>query len=463
MYSSRLFVSLQAEIKNLIFNNKSTMKKILSKLCGGVLLFSLSMSLTSCEGALDDILGEWSRPTPGSSTGGAVASISIDPTLALKVGETGQLTATVDPAGTAVTWSSDKEEIATVDANGMVTAVAMGTAIITAKAGDKTATCEVTVTPGLSTPLTVEAITQGKITITFPKSGMKCVKYSTDGGVTNWPVSSNPTEIPVAAGDKVAFYGTNTSYNGTKIGGADDGGEFKCKVYGNIMSLLYEDFADRTELPADDTFNQLFKNNARLTDASGLLLPAKTLKAKCYQGMFDGCTSLTTAPAELPATTLQNYCYNGMFYGCTSLITAPKELPATTLQNYCYHYMFYGCTNLATAPALSATTLAERCCALMFENCSSLTTAPELKAETLVDRCYYEMFKGCSKLSSVTCLATTLNSNGCNNWLDGAGTDASVTSRTLHIKAGGPSTTDSDWKLDTSGDGGSNKWTAVAD
>ena len=41
------------------------MKKIISKLMGGVLMFSLSMSLTSCEGALDDIFGEWSNP--GSS------------------------------------------------------------------------------------------------------------------------------------------------------------------------------------------------------------------------------------------------------------------------------------------------------------------------------------------------------------------------------------------------------------
>ena len=103
---------------------------------------------TSCEGAFDDIFGEWSRPTAGSSTGGAgtVTSISIDPTLALKVGETGQLTAKVDPAGTAVTWSSDQEAAATVDANGLVTAKADGTATITAKAGDKSATCEVTVT-----------------------------------------------------------------------------------------------------------------------------------------------------------------------------------------------------------------------------------------------------------------------------------------------------------------------------
>ena len=34
--------------------------------------------------------------------------------------------------------------------------------------------------------------------------------------------------------------------------------------------------------------------------------------------MFQGCTSLTTAP-ELPATTLKNYCYECMFYVCTKL------------------------------------------------------------------------------------------------------------------------------------------------
>jgi hypothetical protein len=45
--------------------------------------------------------------------------------------------------------------------------------------------------------------------------------------------------------------------------------------------------------------------------------------------MFDGCTSLTTAPA-LPATTLAANCYSYMFYGCTSLTSAPA-LPATTL------------------------------------------------------------------------------------------------------------------------------------
>ena len=48
----------------------------------------------------------------------------------------------------------------------------------------------------------------------------------------------------------------------------------------------------------------------------------------CFYMLFNGCTSLTTAPA-LPATTLAEYCYFSMFGGCTSLTTAPA-LPATT-------------------------------------------------------------------------------------------------------------------------------------
>lgn len=78
-----------------------------------------------------------------------------------------------------------------------------------------------------------------------------------------------------------------------------------------------------------------------LLDKTGELLSAHEY---CYNEMFDGCTSLTTAP-ELPATTLGKYCYYSMFRGCTSLTTAP-ELPATTLADSCYHGMFYNCISL---------------------------------------------------------------------------------------------------------------------
>ena len=99
--------------------------------------------------------------------------------------------------------------------------------------------------------------------------------------------------------------------------------------------------------------------------------------------------------------------------------------------------MFYGCTNLTAAPELPATTLANYCYSNMFYGCKSLTSAPELKATTLADYCYENMFLHCTKLSTVTMLAPSDQiskaSNCCYNWLLNAGTDASVSSRTLKV------------------------------
>lgn len=82
----------------------------------------------------------------------AVESIALDKTnLELAAGRTETLTATVAPANAtnkAVSWSSSDETIATVE-NGVVTAVAEGTATITAASEENpaiTATCEVSVT-----------------------------------------------------------------------------------------------------------------------------------------------------------------------------------------------------------------------------------------------------------------------------------------------------------------------------
>ncbi len=68
-------------------------------------------------------------------------------TLELTVGESEKLVATVTPADTTdtVTWDTGRSDIATVDSTGKVTAVAPGTAVIAARAGDKSAFCTVTV------------------------------------------------------------------------------------------------------------------------------------------------------------------------------------------------------------------------------------------------------------------------------------------------------------------------------
>ena len=82
----------------------------------------------------------------------SVESITLnETTLSFFVGQTETLTATVLPADAtdkSVTWTSSNATVASVT-NGVVTANAAGTATITAKAGNKTATCAVSVIDGV--------------------------------------------------------------------------------------------------------------------------------------------------------------------------------------------------------------------------------------------------------------------------------------------------------------------------
>ena len=79
----------------------------------------------------------------------AVTSVELDKTsLKINVGDSETLVATVKPDNATdktVTWTSSDEAIATIDETGKVTAVKEGSATITAKAGEKTAECKVTV------------------------------------------------------------------------------------------------------------------------------------------------------------------------------------------------------------------------------------------------------------------------------------------------------------------------------
>lgn len=95
-----------------------------------------------------------------------VTGVTLDKTsLDMKPGDTATLKATVKPNNATnkeVTWSSSNEDVATVDQNGKVTAVAKGDATITATAADnKTATCAVKVT------VPVDSVTLSPKTLTL--------------------------------------------------------------------------------------------------------------------------------------------------------------------------------------------------------------------------------------------------------------------------------------------------------
>ena len=157
-----------------------------------------------------------------------VEGISLNRTSAALVeGETLTLVATVTPDNATdktVTWSSSNTAVATVDAAGKVTAVAVGTANITALTGDKTATCEVTVekkviaVEGISLNRTSAALVEGESltlvatvtpedatdkTVTWSSSNAAVAAVDATGKVT--AVAAGKATITAKAGDKTAI------------------------------------------------------------------------------------------------------------------------------------------------------------------------------------------------------------------------------------------------------------------
>ena len=239
-------------------------------------------------------------------------------------------------------------------------------------------------------------------TVTFDVYALGTCEYNLNN--TGW-VKYTTTTYSLNTGETISFRG-DLSTSSTAI---DQGvGRFSIDgnvdLYGSPMYLLAGQFLK------EGVFESLFAY-CGIRNVSSTFLPATTLADSCYYSMFQGCTSLTTAP-ELPATTLEERCYYFMFRDCKSLTTAP-ELPATTLANHCYQHMFQNCTSLTVVPELPATTLSTGCYSNMFYGCTSLTTAPELPATTLSKYCYSNMFRGCSKLNYIKMLATDISASDC--------------------------------------------------
>ena len=280
-------------------------------------------------------------------------------------------------------------------------------------------------------PFTIEAIDNGNIVITNPQK--LWIKYNKSISLNGATADNSSTiTIPVAAGDKVRFWGDNTvygdhdqAYRSTKFNGTAEH-----YAYGDLRSLLSSNNYPNITSLADDAFYGLFLLNNKLKSHPTLELRFDVTSVGAYScsSMFFGCTQLERAP-KLTATNISEGCYESMFYECTSL-TKATSLPAQTLAQSCYGSMFSSCTILENAPALPATTLAPWCYGNMFDNCPSLETAPELKATTLVEGCYAYMFRDCVNLNKVTCLATNIGALWCtDSWLSGVASSGTFTKK----------------------------------
>lgn len=168
------------------------------------------------------------------------------------------------------------------------------------------------------------------------------------------------------------FYGRNFYYSG-------DGISWTQYTLGDTLSVLKGQkimMRGNFDYLGYDGPNDIWRHNFVMTGtiyASG-----------CVNSLLSGYPNSIYSPS---------YAFPGLFQGCTSLITAP-DLPATNIYGYCYTNMFYGCTNLKNAPILPAL--------------------------WVYGGSYAHMFDGCSNLSYVKALFTHMtNDSATQNWLSG--------------------------------------------
>lgn len=155
----------------------------------------------------------------------------------LTVGSTVKLTASGGES--AVSFSSSNEAVATVSADGTVKAVGEGSAVVTAKAGDLTASCSVAVkgTEQTDVPakdLTLRSIFQNEGTslddfsIT-PGEEVRMVVDGTDSVVT-WKIGD--TSVATISADGVVTGVSNDASKVTTITATVDGQTLTCNVRG---------------------------------------------------------------------------------------------------------------------------------------------------------------------------------------------------------------------------------------
>ena len=157
-------------------------------------IVSLMLALCLCLGGLAAC-----QEQPGNTepAGTAVEDVKINlSSVTIEVGQTHQIQARVDPATAdqTVTYVSSAPSVASVDANGLVTAVGEGTAEITVSAGDKSKVCTVTVEPAATEPDPVEAINGF---VPFAYGGL----LGGEGG------TYHPVTMTAVGDNAVSFYG----------------------------------------------------------------------------------------------------------------------------------------------------------------------------------------------------------------------------------------------------------------
>ena len=375
-----------------------------------------------------------------------VTGVTLDKnSITLNVNETDTLAATIlpnDAADKSVTWSSSNPSVATVDSNGIVTAVAAGNATITVTTvdGGLTAQCAVTVI------VNVTGVTLDNNSITLNVNETSALTATvlpadaTDKSVT-WS-SSNPA---------IAAVNTNSNANGIVSGVSSgnavitvttvDGGlTAQCNVTveaqptstitytaANKLNVNLTAFTPAATAETYDSATQtgVIEFNALVTAIgtnafseknalTSIVVPdsVTTIGDMAFdscesltnvtigngttsigQGAFGWCNSITSCTIGSGVTSIGDYA----FYQCRSLTSIDIPDSVQTIGNFAFN----SCSSLTSVTIGNGVTSINQ---NAFSRCTSLTSVTIPSDVTSIN---LNAFSYCNSLTSITCEATT--------------------------------------------------------
>lgn len=310
-----------------------------------------------------------------------VEKIELDKeTLTLAVGDKTLLKAMITPSyatDTAIIWESSDNLIAEVS-DGVVTAIAAGSCTITASAGGKKASCEVTV---ISNEDVIASGSYKNITWKIEKNGKLTVTgtgdFSDSDGFSRAPWYDSREYI------------TSAEINVT---GMTDASAmlYHCE---NLTSVDVSCFDTRNVTD----MSQMFKGCGKLTTVD--MSKFDTINVTNMEGMFANCDSLESLDVS-DFHTEKVTSMREMFNGCKNLTTL--DVSNFDTQNVTsMDYMFIGCSGLTGLDVSSFHTEKVKSMTHMFSMCSNLTSMDLSSFDTSNLTAIWGIFDGCRKLISV--------------------------------------------------------------
>lgn len=230
-----------------------------------------------------------------------VHTIELEPTeVTLQVAETAQMSVNIlplDATNKNVTWLSSNDKIATVDSNGVVTAIAAGNATIIATAADGSgirASCEVVVEKKEAQSLPVEKYPDVGTKITLSTGTYKITKSSSKSREVTFvkPKSSKKAAVSIPATVTIDGY----SYKVTAIANKafKDNKKIKSvKIGGNVKKIGKEAFSGCKQLKKITIKSTILKNIGKnaiknIDKKATIIVPPKQLPA--YKKLFGSNT-----------------------------------------------------------------------------------------------------------------------------------------------------------------------------